>query len=214
MVEHINGVKGKEIDTLVFDLGRVLIHWDPYGYMVGEFGEEVAKRLVERVFSAPEWNLMDKGDISEAQLWKMMEERYPKDARYIQHMKNAVLNLLKPIEENTRLLPILKAHGYRLCVLSNFSYKAFEYVYNTFEFFKYFDCMVISSHVKKIKPNEDIFYELMERCGVRPSSSLFIDDRADNIETAKRLGFGVIHLTEHAKLKEKLEELLKISLDG
>jgi len=214
MVEHINGVKGKQIDTLVFDLGRVLIHWDPYRYMVGEFGKEVAKRLLDRVFNVPEWNLMDKGDISEAQLWRMMEERYQEDARYIQHMKNAVLNLLKPIEENTRLLPILKAHGYRLCVLSNFSYKAFEYVYNTFEFFKYFDCMVISSHVKKIKPNEDIFYELMERCGVRPSSAVFIDDRADNIETAKRLGFGVIHLTEHAKLKEKLEELLKISLNG
>ncbi|WP_448374348.1 HAD family hydrolase [Fervidobacterium sp.] len=212
MVEHVGGIKGKEIDTLVFDLGRVLIHWDPYGYMVGEFGEDVAKRLVERVFSAPEWNLMDKGDISESQLWKMMEERYPEDARYIHHMKNAVLNLLKPIEENTRLLPILKAHGYRMYVLSNFSYKAFEYVYNTFDFFKYFDCMVISSHVKKIKPNEDIFYELIERCGVRPSSSLFIDDRADNIETARSLGFRVIHLVEHGKLKEELEKILGINL--
>ncbi|WP_448378072.1 HAD family hydrolase [Fervidobacterium sp.] len=212
MVEHVGGIKGKEIDTLVFDLGRVLIHWDPYGYMVGEFGEDVAKRLVERVFSAPEWNLMDKGDISESQLWRMMEERYPEDARYIHHMKNAVLNLLKPIEENTRLLPILKAHGYRLCVLSNFSYKAFEYVYNTFDFFKHFDCMVISSHVRKIKPNEDIFYELMGRCGVRPSNSLFIDDRADNIETARRLGFHVIHLVEHGKLKEELEKILGINL--
>lgn len=210
--DYMQGSAQREIDTVVFDLGRVLIHWDPYGYMVEKFGEDVAKRLMERVFNVPEWNLMDKGEISEAQLWRIMEERYPEDAQYIRHMKNAVLSLLKPIEENVSLLPSLKTHGYRLCVLSNFSYKSFEYVYNTFEFFKYFDCMVISSHVKKIKPNEDIFYELMERCGVKPSTSLFIDDRADNIETAIRLGFNVIHLTEYGKLKEKLEEVLKMEL--
>jgi len=65
----------KQIDTIVFDLGRVLIHWDPYGYMVEHFDEEVAKVLTEKVFSIEEWNLMDKGEISEAQFWKMVEER-------------------------------------------------------------------------------------------------------------------------------------------
>lgn len=201
-------MNAKQIDTIVFDLGRVLIHWDPYSYMVEHFGEELAKVLTEKVFSIPEWNLMDKGDISEAQFWKMVEERYSEYAEQIHHMKNAVLSLLKPIEENTRLLPILKKVGYRLLVLSNFSYKAFEYVYNTFEFFRHFDGMVISSHVKKIKPNEDIFYELMERYGVIPMYSVFIDDRKDNIETASKLGFNVIHLADYRTLKEDLEKLL------
>lgn len=198
----------KQIDTIVFDLGRVLIHWDPYGYMVEHFDEEVAKVLTEKVFSIEECNLMDKGEISEAQFWKMVEERYPEYGEYIRHMKSAVLSLLKPIEENAKLLPVLKKMGYRLLVLSNFIYKAFEHAYNTFEFFKYFDGMVISSHVKKIKPNEDIFYELMERYGVVPMHSLFIDDRKDNIETASRLGFSVIHLTDYRVLKEELEKVL------
>lgn len=197
------------IDTIVFDLGRVLVSWDPYRYMENVFGEQTAKFLQENVFQTREWDLMDKGDIEEERLWEMMIQRYPEYERYIVHMKHKITELLKPIDENVCLLPPLKEKGYRLFVLSNFGKSGFDYIYKEYEFFRYFDGMVISSHVNQIKPDEDIFRILIQRYDVRPKQSLFIDDKLENVQTAARLGFNVIHLTDHRQLKKQLEQILK-----
>ncbi|MGJ8454471.1 HAD family hydrolase [Pseudothermotoga sp. U03pept] len=196
------------VENIVFDLGRVLIQWDPYGYMLKVFGEPVATFLNKNVFETKEWNLLDKGEIEEEQLWQMMVERFPHYAEYIEHMKENVLRLLLPIEENIRFLPQLKAMGYKLYVLSNFGKNGFNYIHKTYDFFKYFNGMVISSHVNQIKPDPQIFTTLIDKYNVEPTKTLFIDDKAENIRTAQELGFKVIHLEDNSNLKDQLERLL------
>ncbi|MFN4191268.1 MAG: HAD family hydrolase [Pseudothermotoga sp.] len=195
-------------DTIVFDLGRVLISWDPQGYMERVFGQEVSEFLQRNVFQSREWDLMDKGDIEEEKLWGMMIQRYPEYERYILHMKQRVKELLKPIDENVQLLPFLKQRGYRLFVLSNFGKNGFDHVSKEYDFFKYFDGIVISSHVNQIKPDEEIFKILIHRYDVRPERSIFIDDKLENVQAAIRLGFTVIHLTDHRQLREQLIQVL------
>lgn len=195
-------------DTIVFDLGRVLISWDPQGYMEMVFGQEVSEFLQRNVFQSREWDLMDKGDIEEEKLWRIMIQRYPEYESYILHMKEKVMELLKPIDENVLLLPFLKQKGYRLFVLSNFSKNNFDYVRKKYDFFKYFDGIVISSHVNQIKPDEEIFKILIQTYDVRPERSIFIDDKFENVQTAIRLGFTVIHLTDHRRLREHLIQVL------
>ncbi|HOJ88479.1 MAG TPA: HAD family phosphatase [Pseudothermotoga sp.] len=196
------------IDTIVFDLGRVLISWDPYSYMKRLFGEQIAEFLQKNIFETKEWDLTDKGEIEEENLWAMMIQRYPEYEEHILHMKQTITELLNPIEENVALLPSLKKRGYRLFVLSNFGRRTFEYIHRKYEFFKYFDGMVISSHVNQIKPAEDIFRTLINRYSVVPERAVFIDDKYENIQTAKRLSFNTIHLTDHKQLRNELSQVL------
>lgn len=196
------------IENIVFDLGRVLIQWDPYGYMLKNFGEPAATFLNDNLFEAREWNLLDKGELEEDLLWQMMLERFPEYAQHIEYMKENVLQILLPIEENTRLLPQLKTMGYKLYVLSNFGRRGFEHVYKVYEFFKHFDGMVISYRVKQIKPDLQIYETLIKNYNIDPSKSLFIDDKLENIRTAQDIGFKVIHLKDHTVLKDELQRVL------
>lgn len=202
-----------EVKNIVFDLGRVLIDWRPYEYMAQEFGDKVAAFLWKNVFDTTEWNLMDKGEITEEELWNIFIERFPQYTEYLKKMSEKVPELLIPIEENVRLLKPLKEMGYNLYVLSNFSRGNFKYVYEKFDFFSLFDGMVISGFARQIKPDVRIYQILMENFNINPVESIFIDDREDNIRTAKLLGFDTIHLPDHTLLKIELEKAVGKQID-
>ncbi|MDN5324432.1 MAG: putative hydrolase of the superfamily [Thermosipho sp. (in: thermotogales)] len=199
-----------QIENVVFDLGRVLLNWDPYGYMKKRFKKEVADFLRSYVFETDDWDLMDKGELTEDKLWEMKLKNYPEYREYILHMKEKVVELLSPIEENIKIVYKLKDMGYKLYILSNFSAKTFEKVYKKYEFFKYFDGMVISSHVKEVKPNVKIYKILVQKYNINPANSLYIDDKVENIETGKKLGFKTIHLEKPNMLKEMINKYIKI----
>lgn len=198
------------IKNIVFDLGRVLLNWDPYSYMLKHFPKDVAEFLEKNVFETDDWKLMDKGELTEEDLWEDKLKKFPEYKEYILHMKEKVLELLSPIKENVSLIPLLKERGYKLYILSNFSKETFEKVQKKYEFFKFFDGMVISSHVKEIKPNEKIYQILIEKYNIKPEESLYIDDKIENIETGKKLGFKTIHLDDPNKLEERLKEYINI----
>jgi len=197
------------IKNIVFDLGRVLLEWEPYRYMLENFPKHVADEMNEKIFESKDFWLMDRGLMNEDQLWQKKIEELPHLREYILCMKEAVPKLLRPIEKNVKLLPKLKEKGFRLYVLSNFSEKHFELVHKKFDFFKYFDGMVISSHVKLAKPEKEIFLELIKRYKIKPEESVFIDDKLENAKTAQELNFKVIHLTDQMDLEEELRKILE-----
>ncbi|WP_126993789.1 HAD family hydrolase [Thermosipho globiformans] len=200
------------IKNIIFDLGRVLINWEPEKYMKKVFDEKTTSFLLEKVFNTNDWNLMDKGVIDEKTLWENKLNQYPEYKKEIEHMKNKVLDLLTPIEENTNLLYTLKEKGYNLYILSNFSKIAFQKVYEKYDFFKLFDGMVISSHVKSIKPEDEIYKILIEKYKITPIESLYIDDKIENIRAGEKFGFKTIHLERPEELKNKLSKILKIEM--
>lgn len=200
------------INNIIFDLGRVLINWEPEKYMKKVFDEKTTSFLLEKIFNTNDWNLMDKGVIDEKTLWENKLNQYPEYKKEIEHMKNKVLDLLTPIEENTKLLYILKEKGYNLYILSNFSKIAFQKVYEKYDFFKLFDGMIISSHVKSIKPEDEIYKILIEKYKINPAESLYIDDKIENIKAGEIFGFKTIHLEKPEDLKDKLSKILKIDI--
>ncbi|ONN27186.1 haloacid dehalogenase [Thermosipho affectus] len=195
------------VESIIFDLGRVLINWEPKKYMEKVFDVQTTKFLLENVFNTEDWNLMDKGIIDENALWEKKLKMFPKYKNEILHMKNKVFELLTPITENVEILYKLK-ENYRLYILSNFSQNAFKYIYEKYDFFKLFDGLVISSHVKSIKPEEKIYQILIKTYNLNPSKCLYIDDKLENINTGKRLGFKVIHLKEPKLLKSEIKKYL------
>ncbi|MFN3691627.1 MAG: HAD family phosphatase, partial [Fervidobacterium sp.] len=99
-----------KINNIVFDLGRVLIDWRPEVYMKKHFSEDIATFFWKNIFNSEEWNLMDKGELTEEQLWNLFSQRYSNYIYYINHMKEKVPELLIPIRDNIKMLPALKRY--------------------------------------------------------------------------------------------------------
>ncbi|ABR30761.1 haloacid dehalogenase [Thermosipho melanesiensis] len=195
------------VRNIIFDLGRVLINWAPKKYMEKVFDKDTVTFFMNNIFNTNDWNLMDKGLIDEEELWKKKLSTFPQYKEEIEHMKNKVIDLLTPIEENVNILYELKKK-YKLYVLSNFSKNSFKMVKEKYKFFELFNGIVISSYVNSIKPEEKIYKILIKTYNIIPEESLYIDDKIENISTGKRLGFKTIHLKSPELLKNKLKKYI------
>jgi putative hydrolase of the HAD superfamily len=201
-----------EVKNIVFDLGGVLIDWRPCEYLVESFPEDVAKVLEREIFKHEDWKKMDRGTLPENDLWEKKKKELSEYREYVEKLEREVPKLLKPIEENVKLLSILKEKNFKLYVLSNYGKIYFEMVRRRYRFFDFFDGMVISSHVGFIKPEKEIYLELIRKYKITPKESLFIDDTPENVKTAREIGFRAVRLEKPSKLKEILVRELKIEL--
>jgi len=185
-----------EKDILVFDVGNVLVRFDPKIIAKGFFKPEKAQQLFSGVFESGLWPLIDTGLINTGALARLMcEAAHTDDIRdYL-----TVCDLLDNFCEHecalkmSEQIPALKAMGKRLYYLSNYATPAFERTMARFPFFSLFDGGVVSSHEHVCKPAPRIFQILCERYGFQPHDALFIDDTLSNIEAARREGFAVWH---------------------
>lgn len=200
-----------EVKNIVFDLGGVLIDWRPCEYLLESFPEEVAKVLEKEIFKHEDWKLMDRGVLPENKLWEKKKRELSGFREYVERLEREVPELLRPIEENVKLLPVLKK-SFKLYALSNYGRIYFEMVRKKYDFFELFDGMVISSHVGYLKPEKEIYLELIRRYKIVPEESLFIDDTPENVKTAREIGFRAVRLEKPSKLKEILVRELKIEL--
>lgn len=190
------------IKNIIFDLGNVLISFNPKDYTDNE-------KFLKEVFGSPEWLMLDRGTLSYGEAKEIFKKRVPEVAEQIDSMFNSnFAGLLQPIKENVSLLPLLKKN-YNLYILSNFHKDSFEEVYNNYEFFKNFKGKVVSCYCHLLKPEKEIYEEILNKFSLNPEETVFIDDMEVNIEAAEKLGIKGIHLPDHTKLKEKLEGFLK-----
>ena len=108
------------------------------------------------------------------------------------------------IDENVKLIKPLKKR-YKLFGLTNWSAETLPIAIDRYSFFKDLDGIVVSGDEKIVKPDPKIYEVLLSRYNLDAESSLFIDDNADNIETANKMGFKTVHFTD----KVNLEHLFK-----
>ncbi|MCK7541542.1 MAG: HAD-IA family hydrolase [Marinilabiliales bacterium] len=101
----------------------------------------------------------------------------------------------------------LKSKGMPLYALSNWSHEAFPVAYERYDFMKQFDGLVVSGYEKLLKPDHAIYRVLMERYGINPAESVYIDDNKPNAEAAGELGFHAIHFLSPDQLREELRVL-------
>ena len=195
----------RDIDTIVFDIGNVLITFDPLGYLRESFNDEDMLNLVcNAIFRSKEWLELDRGTLDEEAFGEIISHRIPEHKRHVTKVMEGWEEILNPIESSIALLPGLKEKGYKLYLLSNFHKKAFKKVYEKYEFFQYFDGRLISSDYQLLKPEKAIYQKLIELYNLNPSTTLFIDDAKENIEVAKKLGFQTIHFKEAQQINDFL----------
>ena len=197
------------IKNIVFELGRVLIKFEPKEYIEQNVPEEKREDFYNGIFGSTEWLMLDRGTLSYEDAKKIFKERVPGADKQIDRLFDVDLfEILQPIEENVKLLPKLK-EKYNLYILSNFHQPAFEHIFKKYDFFRLFDGHTVSCYYYLLKPEKEIYDILIDKFNLIPEETVFIDDTKVNIDACEKEGIRGIHLPDYTELKQKLEEFLK-----
>ena len=162
------------INTFIFDMGNVLIDYNPF-------------RIMAATVFSPLWIELDKGAVSQEDAVKTMVRQAPQHQEKIQAVMERWDETLLPIPGMLELVSQLKAQGYGLHLLSNASLRFYQYQ-NRFPVMKMMDSVHISASMRLIKPDPKIYQRVLEEQGLQPEACLFIDDLKDNIQGAQACG--------------------------
>jgi 2-haloacid dehalogenase len=191
--------------VVVFDLGGVLIDWDPRYVFRDLFDDEEAMERFLATVTTPAWNAgMDAGRSWADGVASLVVE-HPAHRDLIETYRDRWPDMLNgAFDANVELLDELRAAGTRLYALSDWSVETFPVARRRFPFLDWFEGIVLSAEVGATKPDRRMFDELRVRYGVEPAGTVFIDDRAPNVEAAAALGFTAIHYLDPASLRGAL----------
>jgi len=196
-------------DAVLFDLGGVLIDWNPrYLYRPLFGGDDAAMERFLAEVCPPHWNVqMDAGKPFDEAIAERQRE-FPDHADHIALWKSGWTSMLRDaIPETVDMLATLRGAGLRLYALTNWSAETFPVAQARFPFLAWFEDIVVSGQVGLAKPDPRIFQLAIERCRLVPSTTVFIDDSRPNVEIAQRLGLQALHFQAPEKLRLELRDL-------
>lgn len=204
------------IKNIIFDLGGVLVDWNPkYVYRTIFKTEEEVDWFLQNI-TTMEWNVEQDGGRSIAAANELLISQYPEHKENILAYYGRWTEMLGgPIQETVDILKqLVDSKKYRMLALTNWSAETFPVAIERYEFLSWFEGIVVSGIEKCKKPEPEIYNILIDRYQVNPTECIFIDDNKDNITMAEELGIRGIHFISPQLLHEKLikmEILPKIS---
>ncbi|MBL4939971.1 MAG: HAD family phosphatase [Lutibacter sp.] len=192
-----------KIDTIIFDLGGVLVDWKPeYVYREIFNGDEEKVQWFLNTVCTSDWNIeQDAGrTIKEAEAIKIAE--FPQYKEWIQlYYKEWHRMFSGPIEENVSLFKKIKSSSnYKVYALTNWSAETWPMALKLFPFLNDFDGVVVSGQEKTRKPFLAIYTILLNRYNITPENAIFIDDNEENILAASNLKLQGVHYKSPAQL--------------
>jgi haloacid dehalogenase superfamily, subfamily IA, variant 3 with third motif having DD or ED len=197
-----------KINTIVFDIGNVLVafQWKEYLQSCG-YSEEIIERVAKATVKNKRWKEWDRGVIEEQAMIEQCCEQDPGVAKEIIKFFRDFLLLIREYDYSASLIRQLKANGYKVYLLSNYSEKHFEVDKEYFSFLKEVDGWVISYEIKYIKPEAEIYQMLITKYDIIPTEAVFLDDLYENLEGAKPFGFHTIQVKSFLQMTEDLKKL-------
>ena len=198
----------QSIKAIIFDLGGVLIDWNPrYVYQqIFKTGEEV-EWFLQNVTTL-EWNENQDAGYPIHKATEDLISKHPEWEPEIRAYYGRWLEMLgEAIHETVEIFKQLKESGkYKLYALTNWSAELFPHARERFEFLKWFDGIVVSGEEKMRKPSTAFYKTLLDRYHLDPAQTIFIDDSLRNIKGAESVGLTGIHFHNPQQLKEELRE--------
>jgi 2-haloacid dehalogenase len=197
------------INTVIFDLGAVLIDWNQrYLYRKIFNTEEEMEWFLAHVCTS-EWNEEQDGGRPFAEAVKIQTQLFPQFEKEIEAFwKRWPEMLAGQIDGTVKLFEKLKQSDHlKFYALTNWSAETFPIALERFEFFKWFDGIVVSGEEKTRKPFPEFYHRLLDRYQVNPAEALFIDDNIKNVEAAKMLGINSIHFISSTQLETNLKAI-------
>ena len=198
----------RRISSIVFDIGGVLIDWNPRHLFRKVFDSEAEMEWFLANVCTYEWNVQQDGgklfSVATAELQEKFPEYSDKIALYYGRWEEM---LDREIKGTVEIFRKLKSAGMPLYALSNWSHEAFPVAYNRYDFMKEFDGLVVSGYEKLLKPDHAIYRVLINRYSINPEESVYIDDNRPNADAAAELGFNAIHFRSPDQLRGELARL-------
>lgn len=183
------------VDAVIFDIGNVLIEWQPERYYDRVYGRDRRERLFAQVDLHAMNDRVDLGEGFKDVIYETAEA-YPEWRAEIRDWHDSWIKLATPvIDHSVRLLRALRAKGVPVFSLTNFGVESYAYAQTEFDFLNEFDRQYVSGQMKVIKPATEIYARVEADCGIAPERLLFADDRADNIAMAASRGWQTYHFT-------------------
>jgi glucose-1-phosphatase len=196
------------IKNIVFDLGNVLVRFNPLEWLTGEYGAEDGHFLHEQFCLSPFWMELDLGHLSPGEVKQALCEKFPEKEELFSDCLDKYFGMLTPIPEGIQALEYVASRGYVSYYLTNYHADAFFYLKDTYRWFDSFKGGVCSALCGLVKPDPAIYRLLRDQTGIVPEESLFLDDTKDNIEAAASLGFYTIQVEDPSFLVSAVEQKL------
>jgi len=198
----------KNYKNIVFDLGGVLIDWDPRQVYRTIFATEQEMEDFLSDICKMEWNIQQDAGRSLAEATELLTQQHPEwkteIAAYYGRWEEM---LVGPILGTVEILKALVAdENYRVVALTNWSAETFPVALARYDFLAWFEGILVSGEEKCIKPDPKIYNLLFERYGLVPGESLFIDDNAHNVEGSIAVGMDAIRYVNPNQLRGELEQ--------
>ena len=172
--------------NIVFDIGNVLIRYDPIGFLERSPYAEQKNEYIRHIFDAEWWVELDKGTIDEETVFRHLYEQFPDLREGISYISNHWINeVFSLIEGTSQILTELKEAGYRIYLLSNFGERGFQKVSKEYAFFEKVDGKIVSYDVKTVKPEREIYDLLLERYDLAPHETIYIDERTVDVHVRR-----------------------------
>ena len=189
-------------DVVVFDLGGVLIDWNPRHLYRKLLADEAFMEWFLAEVCSPEWNARQDAGRTWAAAVAEATARHPEHAELIAAYADRWPEMIAgEIPESVAVLEALAARGVPLYALTNWSHETFHHARARFAWLEHFRDILVSGDVGIKKPDPRIFRLMLERIGVEPAAVVFIDDVVDNVECARGLGMQAVHFRSAATLR-------------
>jgi len=197
-----------KIDTVVFDIGNVLVDFAYMPFIENRVSDKnLAKRVADASVHSKDWQEIDRGIISLEELIDRFKKNDPEIADEIDRTFVDFKDIVTKRDKTIPWINALKAAGYKILYLSNFSKYVLEDCPDAMDFLDETDGGILSYRDNVIKPDHAIYNLLAERFDLLPGKTVFIDDTKANIDAAKELGWnGIVH-KDYESTKRELEAL-------
>lgn len=198
-----------KIDNIIFDLGGVLIDWNPRYVFHKVFDSDEKTEWFLSNICTMAWNEQQDAGRSLKDATEQLQKEFPQWHNEIALYYGQWKDMLGgPIIDSVDLLSNFKRNNtYNLFALTNWSSETFPIALERYDFLSWFQGIVVSGHEKCIKPDRKIYQILLDRYSLTAENSVFIDDNKRNVAGALSIGMKAIHYKDTTSLKESLSEL-------
>ena len=198
-----------EIDAIIFDLGGVLIDWNPSYVFDKMFDDEEKKKHFFENICTSDWNEKQDAGRPLEEATQELVRKHPEWKEYIEAYYGRWTEMLGgPIDETVAVFRELKEQNkYKIYALTNWSAELFPIALERYDFLHWFDGRVVSGEEKTRKPFREFYQLILDRFQLIPQQTLFIDDNLRNIKAAQEIGLNTIIFLSPEQLKEDLVQL-------
>lgn len=196
------------IKNIILDVGKVLVAWEPEDAMkqLG-FDDKTVKAVADATVNTPVWIETDRGVWSDEQILQAFYEKAPEYKKEINLFWNHLELAIKQFSYTKEWISNMKKESLQVYILSNYG----DWTYrrtkdNALDFLPLTDGAIFSYTVKQIKPDLEIYETLLNQYRLKPDECVFIDDRMENIEGAKKAGIHGICFETIGQVKEDLKK--------